>query len=125
MLNSLFNNKIIIFLSKRVWLLVFVWIVIGLSVYIPLFYNKEHSIIGSLLLVGIIPIFLGWLLFLLYMPYKIIRYFLTTKLIDLKEDMTVFFIGLVKMVLCVIIGTLFIYLFIFILRVLLNINGAD
>jgi hypothetical protein len=124
LIDQFFNNRIVVYISKRNWLLVLVWTAIGLSVYIPFFYNEKHSIIGSMLLVAIIPIFVGWFVYLLYIPYCIIKFLLKAKRNQIKSALIDSIVGVVKLILFVAIGTLSILFLIIILRGALKINGA-
>lgn len=124
-IDILFNNKIVTFLSKKKWLLILLWTAIGTTIYISLLYSEEHSIIGSLLLIGIIPVFVGWFIYLLYIPYSIIKHLSTIKLKDIKEDFIDFSKGITKFIIGSIIAIICIYISTEIIRAVLYLSGAE
>lgn len=77
-----------------------------------------------MLLVAIIPIFVGWFVYLLYIPYCIIKFLLKAKRNQIKSALIDSIVGVVKLILFVAIGTLSILFLIIILRSALKINGA-
>lgn len=73
----------------------------------------------------VVPIFIVYLISLIiYIPYRIIKYWPRTEFKDLKEDVIDAFVGFFKTIFGVIIGTLFFWLIIYLLR-FMYINGAD